>query len=600
MRRWWTVFWAVAAWVTPAGALAVEPEAGVAWTVEAGRLIEEASPVELERALATRPSEALRALAVLGRALDQAEEPLLSRIQAHAAAAVRERTRALARRGPPWSDDEIETVLVMMLLDPPRFAESESYRERVIPILEGSVDADAPAELEARLLTTLDRLRNFPFRFAERVQLAWGALRRSSQPLRVPFEASELRPPEFDTPIEATLFSFPSAYIRPAHAERLLDALNERAPERRLLVLADGPVLRRLQALARELPLDLLPTWGRSYSPWVRDVMSFRHDAAGRVVVVLRPDTQLAREQDAHMGQVLLQQLPDDLFARWRLVWAASTIPFHNGQILETDGVAWVSLHGLEAHIRRLTAGRLRPPGPDASADAAAAYLGAAAAGAESLSRLLAQPVRFVHETDPAGDPKPLYSELAGGAGFDLDSLLTLLPAREGELTALVADLGAGATLVAGLSAAELDHFALAYGLRLRGEALRGALLAAQTDARSRALDGFLGRVAAHLAGSAQRVERLPLLRVPVELLETPFSHQDFLVSWNNVSLETFDGRRTAEGFGTEIERADAAAREVYARAGYRLELLPPLIDSIVRNGGYRCASNHLRRIAAG
>ena len=44
-----------------------------------------------------------------------------------------------------------------------------------------------------------------------------------------------------------------------------------------------------------------------------------------------------------------------------------------------------------------------------------------------------------------------------------------------------------------------------------------------------------------------------------------------------------------AERYGDELARA------VFESAGYRLELVPPLIESVVRNGGYRCASNHLR-----
>ena len=47
-----------------------------------------------------------------------------------------------------------------------------------------------------------------------------------------------------------------------------------------------------------------------------------------------------------------------------------------------------------------------------------------------------------------------------------------------------------------------------------------------------------------------------------------------------------------AELFGIE---PNAKAREIFALAGYDLVLLPPLVNSVIRNGGYRCASQHLR-----
>jgi hypothetical protein len=39
----------------------------------------------------------------------------------------------------------------------------------------------------------------------------------------------------------------------------------------------------------------------------------------------------------------------------------------------------------------------------------------------------------------------------------------------------------------------------------------------------------------------------------------------------------------------------DAAARGAFAAAGARLDLVPPLVRSIILNGGYRCASAHVR-----
>jgi len=50
-----------------------------------------------------------------------------------------------------------------------------------------------------------------------------------------------------------------------------------------------------------------------------------------------------------------------------------------------------------------------------------------------------------------------------------------------------------------------------------------------------------------------------------------------------------------AEGFSGLFPAGDRLAKETFAAAGCELELLPPLVSSVIANGGYRCASNHLR-----
>ena len=96
-------------------------------------------------------------------------------------------------------------------------------------------------------------------------------------------------------------------------------------------------------------------------------------------------------------------------------------------------------------------------------------------------------------------------------------------------------------------------------------------------------------------------VRRLPLLTVPVGLLQDRegLSHDSFLITWNNVVVENRDGlhgeETRAEGFSYLIPRGDREARDAFAAFGVHLDLFPPLVRSIVLNGGYRCASNHLR-----
>ena len=180
----------------------------------------------------------------------------------------------------------------------------------------------------------------------------------------------------------------------------------------------------------------------------------------------------------------------------------------------------------------------------------APATLEAARAEAESLERLLGRRVRFVHPL-PAGTDAGALRRLGGGAGFDLDSLLTVLPTN-GRPVALLGRVVDGADLLGSVDAAELDTFAATYDLAPRGAALRAALTTAQATPRARALDTFLDVVDAHLGRSGFTVERIPLLLVPYVLRTDPeaIPGHDFLVGWNNVVLETGEGKQRAEGFG--------------------------------------------------
>jgi hypothetical protein len=208
-------------------------------------------------------------------------------------------------------------------------------------------------------------------------------------------------------------------------------------------------------------------------------------------------------------------------------------------------------------------------------------------------------------------------ARLGGGAGQDLDSLVTLLPAppagaaparrpagaaaSRAPRTALVADLRAARALLASTPAADWSGFRAGYGLAPPPERLPAALAATLEAPPATGLADFLDLVAAHLARQGMRVERLPLLLVPVALLAAPegIAHGHFPVGWNNVVVETRDGRVRAEGFASLLPAADRQAVEVFRRAGVRLDFVPALPRSVVLAGGYRCASSHVRGAAA-
>ncbi len=488
-------------------------------------------------------------------------------------------TRTWSRRDGPWSDADVRLLAAVVLVDPGRFRADERLRRRVLTSLPRAIDPASPAR--DRLLVLLSGSGVVDFDAFEDAAFAWGGLIRRSGERR--HADGRLVLADEREAIRASLYSLPEDLFDDAEALAFLRGVRRASPERDLVVLTGSVLGERLRQSG--LGLHLLPSHGFAFSPWPRDPLTFLRDAAGRQVVVLRPNAQSTREDDLWLGRVLLQGLPEELDAAWgRPRFARAEVPFHNGQVLAADGKLWVSVHSLEPRALEL-AGFDRVPVTEFAGAAGKRYVAAIRQAAVELGELYGRRVAFVHalpeemlleETQPVA-----LLALGGGAGFDLDSLLTLLVRHDGGTTALVADLDAGAELLAAADGDELTSFAAAYALE------KSQLTAVQGSPRARRLDGFLEAVASHLAGEA-RVRRLPLLLLPRGRDD---GDVDFLVGWNNVVLE---GTR-AEGFASLLPSGDRRAREAYAEAGFSLELYPPLLGSVRRNGGYRCASQHVR-----
>jgi hypothetical protein len=398
--------------------------------------------------------------------------------------------------------------------------------------------------------------------------------------------------------IAASVYSLPSEIVAAEEASALLAAVRALAPRRLLLVFADGAQRERVGAAAPGLAVQWIDPEGRALTPWPRDPLTFLRCADGGLLVLARPNLQASREEDAAMAPLLAQGLPPSLAGSAR--WSVGPTPFHNGQILTTDEAIWISLHSQEPRILELL-GLDRVPVDSFATDAGIdRYLAAAESAAAELGAAYGRHVRWVHPLPAAGPTalrRALMDRLGGGAGFDLDSLVTLLPGEAGVTAALVGDREEGARLLARLGPADWEGLAAGYALASSGGELAAALGAAQASPRAAALDGFLELVAAHLAGRGLRVARLPVLLVPTGLLpdRPDLAHQpDFIVGWNNVVPEVLAAERRAEGFASLLPTGDAAARAAYGAFGYRLDLLPPLVESVRRNGGYRCASNHV------
>lgn len=507
---------------------------------------------------------------------------LIAALLAGAPDAARERSRELASRG-TWTPADLQQLLALQLVDPERFVSDAAFRAQVLEALPRSLDSSAPAKLRDELLFELNQVRGIDFAASEAIETGWGAAPRRALERKVPFTTDFRFFDEAENPLNASVYSLPSFFFSPEAAESFLAGVRKAAPDRTLIVLTDLPLRRRLEGSS--LKLRLLETYGRPYSPWPRDPFSFVRTPSGAIRVLVRPNLQPGREEDASLGPELIQNLPDDLDRAWGgAAWAEAPVPFHNGQVLLTRDAAWITLHALEPHV--LAALKLDRVPVETFSDSKGIdrYVTAAEKAARELESLYGRPVRFVHPLRSADGPT-LMRRIGGGAGYDLDSIVTLLPGKQ----ALVADADAGRELLAKMKAEDWKSLRDGYGLT-------GAALAP-----SAGLDAFLDLVADHLEKEGMEVRRLPLLSVPVAGLRDRqgLTHDEFLITWNNVVAETRAGRLRVEGFASLIPAGDRVAREAFTAAGAQLDLVPPLVRSVILNGGYRCASNHVRGVEA-
>ncbi len=587
-------------------ALPLGSTATVSEVDEARRLVATVPAVEMEERLAKDPASLPGTVAALGRALGKTDAAFEKELGEYLAACARARSLRIARRG-TWTETDLRELLTLQLVDPKRFVHEIGFRKRVLAILPSALDPAAPPRLRDELLFELNHVKEFDFAASDAIERAWGAAPRTAAERRVEPKTGEGKPRLFDEaeiPLNASVYSLQSEFFDPAQAEAFLAGVRKVAPDRTLVVLADLPLRRALEPAAARLKVRLLDTFGRVYSPWPRDPFSLVRLPKGQVRLLVRPNVQAGREHDANLGPELVQNLPEDLDRAWGgLTWSMAQVPFHNGQILSTRDTVWVSLHTLEPRILEILREPIVPVASFTTPEGIALYVEAATAAAAELGELYGRPVRFVHPLPkpfppsvPLKERHELVDRLGGGAGYDLDSIVTLLPRGEGRLSALVADVTAGEDLLASLKPEDWNALRKGYDLGPEAKELAAALAEQQADKLSQRLDRFLDMVASHLEDQGMEVRRLPLLIVPTTLLrERREHHHTFLLTWNNVVAETRSGRLRAEGFSSLLPAGDRLAVETFAAAGADLDLVPPLVRSIELNGGYRCASNHIR-----
>jgi hypothetical protein len=526
------------------------------------------------------------------------EPPDLAGAQQHAAAVLRLRGERLHAQDPGWPDAQIDTYLAILLIDPRRFLSDSDFRINAVPAVAAGLAYEVPLEVRVRLLT---QLRAFDFGLIERIEVAWGIAARSSRRREVIFEAVDLTYGS-RKPIRASIYSLPSGYFRFEEAAAFLRSVHTIAPQRDIVVLSNQPLLGELRGLAGQMPLHLIDTLGRAYSPWPRDPFVVAQSARGPVTLVVRPNLQAQRELDVFMAREVVQNLPEELDQEWqRVQWTFAPVPFHGGHMLTTPEATWVSVHTLMPRIKELIGMRgpldlqeVRRPHRQAQ------FLQALATAAGEFEAIFGRPVELVHampEDDSTAAVDAFGVVLGGGDARDLDSILTLVSQPGGGTAALVGDLTLGRRLLQDAPADDVGRLRALYHVIPEGNTLKQQLGDAQTTPVNRQFNAYLDAISDHLRRRGIDVHRVPLLHVPQELIPDPmrYTRVSFMISWNNVVLEEAGGEVHAEGFASGLESTDAAVQRIYAEAGVKLRYASPLALSIMRDGGYRCASNHVR-----
>jgi len=544
----------------------------------ARELLAHVPPAAFDDAATSNPELVPAVMRNLGTALLSHDAQLQTAVKRYATAVVREHAARIPR---DFSDDDLHMLVAFQVLDPLRYGEDEEFRRAVDTILPASLSPTLPEKLRRAAVNELNRVAPINFETAEALAVSAGLVRSSNS--RFTAKSTATITTAGNEPIETSIYSVNSRFVTPDEAKRFLTAVRAAAPQRRIVVIGDEAMKSVLEK--NLAPIFFVDNLNRPLTPWPRDPFSIARAPNGSLIFINRPNQQRNREEDASMVRVLLNGLPKPLDEGWKPRWTTGATSFHNGQILLTPKAVWISIHSVEFRALELLDIDHVPVERFGSPEGIARYNDAVQRAANELSTLYNRPVRFVHELPHT--PQQI-EVLGGGAGFDLDSIVTLLPHADGSIDALVGDVSLGAKFAA--SANEWQQLEKTYSLAANA---RSAVLSFQNDSSSIGLQRFLDRCANDLAARGMRVRRLPLLMVPTSLLadedrpETAY----FLVSANNVVLE----RNRAEGFASGLPVVDSAARATFKSSGYELTLFPPLPRSVVLNGGYRCASNEVR-----
>ena len=591
------------------------PAEDVAFSVES---LIAGSPAEFEQRLRSDPNFAQRVVPELSQALTKQSSDK-NRLLLFLASASKARTLRISRQKGPWGDSEINEILTLAFVDPNRFfGHDPVFQALILSHLPTAIDGKAPDTLRRRLLNTLSQIPAIGFDQLETIALGWDLANRPSSERELPFQdLGPLSCPDGVSPLQALLFSFPSSMFDTDDCIALLDSVHQSSPSVTLAVISDytandGASAERFRAKARALGAHLIAPLGPSPSPWLRDPIFVGRDSNQQLVLINRAGSQQGREQDQNIPRQLIQGAPSEFESlTGPLFWSQAPFHFHGGHLLFTPESPWISVHSIETQIlQRLD---LQSIDVQKLIDTSGwkSFSEAANASAEELGKLGGHRVQWVHPwpSPPAGmEHSDFVRCLGGGNDIDLDTLLTILPGGPSD-TAILGDLESGAALLGTVSDEELAEFSRRFQIRVPTRDLRDALTRWKGSPRVTGLSAFLELVATHLRAKGLRVRRTPLLMMPTPLIanhpkfaaEQPHAH--FPIGFSNVVLdsqpapnEPAEFRLRAHSFESCLPTFDEEARRIFTEAGCELMLHPALVESIISEGGFRCATQEIRK----
>lgn len=599
--------------------------------------------------VARDPRRSAAVLSLLGAYLLSAGSTVASQVLPQVQQMAQLELAGAANGVPSASDAETErqareilsvSVINQLLLDPPLLIEKEALQADVIPAVAQTMAwlarPSVGASQEVRdgyrdelLLAFNQNPVGEVFRWSETVESAAKALVRPSLnaaglPWGTAAGSGPYRP-ERAGRIEASIYSLPSHYFEPEEAIAFTRALLAMLPEdRHILILTDfkmrAQIERSLAPRPPEQRLSFIETYGRYYSPWPRDPFLFTSEPSGRRALLFRPPLEKKRRDDSFMAHEIFRHLAEPLRSELRLEGlVAAPLRFHVGHLLPWKERLYLSVHALEEEtlVRQDTGGL--PQADRRELGGALQYLNNVQVVAKELGQEWGLEPVFVHPFPAAGlaessgtsspEVENLVATLRAGGGQDLDSYMAILEDKDGQERAVVGSLQMGTQLIETLTPE--DWASLNSLLRLRehnADELRSRILAHNSQSRIWGFGAYLDLVAQTMQTrqAGRPVLRLPLVFFPTSLLEDAarLEHEDFLVTWTNLVVEDRQSgpgqrQRSVELFSQGIPAGDRMARDLFEQLGYTSRLIPGLRASLIFNGGYRCASNHLMSSSA-
>lgn len=578
----------------------------------------QSSPEEFETRLSRDPVFARKIIPQLAQSLTEAStDP--NRLLAYLATASKARALRISQNGGPWSESQINEILTLAFIDPNRFfGDDPAFQAIILKHLPDSIGAETPVPLRRLLLNTLSQVSSIEYDRLETISLGWEMSHRTSRQRELPFPALRgLSCSDGTSPLQALLFSFPSSMFDPEDCIALLSSVHQSSPNVALAVVsdfvtADSKTAEWFVTKAQTLGSHLIAPLGSPPSPWLRDPILVARDREDRLVFVNRAGPQLGREQDQNIPREFIRGLPagfEDLTGP--IHWSQAPLHFHGGHLLSTPRSVWISTHSIETRIlQRLGLESINIPRliePSGWAD----FTDAVIASAADLRSLGCRHVQWVHPwpSAPAGmEHSQFVHNLGGGNDIDLDTLLTILPGEPAD-TALIGDPKTGATLLEQISDAELAEFSRRFEMGLQPGDLRRELTQWWNSPHVISLSAFQDLMESHLRSEGLRVRRTPILMVPTRLIAAhpKFAlnqpHVHFPIGFSNVVLDSSHDPNhpaapplRAHCFESCLPTFDAEAGRVYAEAGCELILHPTLVESVISEGGFRCATQEIRQ----